>query len=116
MGISKKSSVFLSPAEQKTTAAFKLKTAEIKALKKSLKKTQDKLEEMRQEKVGHEVRNAVLENKQKNVLWIELFKFISAAGVGFATSYVISNNISLALTFGIPSIIIFIIALIADNK
>ncbi|MFH1001056.1 MAG: hypothetical protein V1783_09465, partial [Bacteroidota bacterium] len=104
------------PAEQKTTAAFKLKSEEIKALRQSLKKTQDQLEAMRQEKFEHEKRNAVLENKQKNIFWIEFFKFVSAGGIGFATSYVFSNNVPLALSFGIPSIVIFIIALIASNK
>jgi len=106
----------LTPEEQKTTATFKLKSEEIKVLRKSLRKTQDQLEVMRQEKFGHEKRNAILENKQKNVFWIEFFKFASGGGVGFATSYIFSNNIVLALAVGIPSTIIFIVALVADNK
>ena len=92
-------------------------TASIKTiLKKSLKKTQDELEKMRAEKFQHEKRNAVLENKQKTLIWIEIFKFLSSAGVGFAINYYFIGNVSYALVVGIPSLLLFIVVEFLSNK
>jgi|GEM_PF-3535430 len=89
---------------------------ENETLKKSLRETQDRLEKIKEEKFEHEKKNIILETKQKSIFWIEFFKFISSVGIGFAISYIFSGNNTAALSFGIPSVIIFIIALIVGNK
>jgi len=106
----------LSPAEQKTTAAFKLLSGQIKTLKQSLKKTQDGLEKTRLEKLELEKKNILLEQKQKIIFWIDLFKFISAAGMGFAANYLVVGDYKTSAVIGIPSIVIFIVSLICSSK
>lgn len=106
----------LTKSEKRTTAAFKLISAENESLKKSLKKTQNALEKMREEKFIHEKDNAVLTHKQKTMFWIEFFKFLSSAGVGFSANYFISGNYQFALPIAISSIVIFIAALVFSNK
>lgn len=106
----------LRPAEQKTTAAFKLLSEQIKTLKLSLKKTQDSLEQSRTEKSEVEKRNSILEYKQRSIFWIEIFKFLSSAGIGFAANYLVIADFNTALFYGVPSIIIFSVTIIFSNK
>lgn len=106
----------LTKAEQSTTVAFKFLSTQNKSLKLSLKKTQDELEKIRQEKYELDSKIAVLQHKQKSIFWIEFAKFISAGGIGFATNYYFSGNIDRAFMFGIPSIVIFLLTLLFSNK
>ena len=106
----------LSKAEQKTTTAFKMLSAENDSLKKSLKKTQDELEKMRREKFEHEKKNSLLEYRLEATFWIELFKFLASAGIGVSASYFIVGNLYLSLTIGIPTVVIFIVTLIFGKK
>jgi hypothetical protein len=106
----------LTSEEKNTSVAYKLLSKENGALKRSLKKTQDSLEDMRKEKFDHEKENAILNHKQRTVFWIECCKFSSSAGIGFATSYFFQGSIEQFLTIGIPSVIIFFIALFFSNK
>jgi pyruvate/oxaloacetate carboxyltransferase len=106
----------LSTAEQKTTVAFKVLSSENELLKKSLEKTQNKLEKMREEKFEQKKNNSILEYKLKSVIWVEFFKFSSSAGIGVAGSYVIDKDYYLAMFIGVPSIVVFVVALIFSNK
>ena len=106
----------LTPKEQATTATYKLQSNEIESLKESLKKTQDELETMREKNFNREKENTILRHKQKNIVWIEVFKFASSVGVGFSTNYFFSGNYLSALTILISSFIIFTITLVSSNK
>ena len=112
----KKDEYKLSKAEQETTTAFKMLSAENEVLKKSLKKTQDHLEKMREEKFKHEKENGILKYKLESFFWIEIFKFISSAGVGVAGNYILNSDFKTALAIGLPSIVIFIVTLVFSNK
>ncbi len=106
----------LTKKEQKTTVAFKMLSGENDLLKKSLKKTQDELEKMRQKKFEHEKENNLLKYKLEYVFWIEMFKFFSSAGIGVAGNYLLNKEVNIALSIGIPSVIIFIVSLLFSNK
>ena len=106
----------LTKSEKQTTAAFKLISLENEALKKSLIKTQNALEKMREAKFQQEKDNAILEHKQKTIFWIEFFKFISSIGIGFSINYFILGNYQIALSVGITSVLIFSITIIFTNK
>ncbi len=113
-----KKTLELSSEEQATTGVYKLQSKQINTLKRSLKKTQDKLEEMREEKHKREKENAVLKHKQESMFWIELSKFLSSAGFGFSIGYLFieDSNYYLGLSILISSLIIFIISLVFSNK
>ncbi len=106
----------LTKKDLKSPGVVKIVINENKTLKESLKETQDELEKMREEKFEQEKKNVVLEERQKTFFWIELFKFLSIGGVGFSINYFVSGNKTLALAFGIPSVIIFITMLIFSRK
>ena len=106
----------LTKKEQGTSVAYKFLNTQNKSLKLSLKKTQDELEKLRQEKNEIDRTLAVLQHKVKSILWIEFAKFASGAGIGFATNYVFSGNIDRAFMIGIPSVLIFLVTLLFSNK
>lgn len=106
----------LTKKEQSTTTAYKMMSEKIKNLEASLKKTQDESEKIRAEKYKIEKENAILEYKQKKNFLTELFRFISAVGIGFSVNYFTAQNYTLALCIGIPAVIIFIITTVSYNK
>jgi hypothetical protein len=106
----------LTKREQSTPVAYKLLSTQNKSLKLSLRKTQDELEKLRQEKTEIDKNFAVLQHKAKSIFWIEFAKFSSSAGIGFATNYVFSGSLNIALSIGIPSLLVFLVSLLFSNK
>ena len=113
---SKKTGHKLTQKEQSTTATYKLMSEKINNLEASLKKTQDESEKNRTEKHEVEKRNILLEEKLKNNNLIEIFKFISSGGIGFSINYFTIGNISLALSVGVPSLVIYIVCVVVNKK
>lgn len=114
--MSRKNNHKLTKAEQATTVAYKLISEQNENLKKSLKKTQDELEKMRDDKFSHEIENTLLKQKQKSIFWIEFFKIISGCGIGFSLNYLQTQNYSLFLVYLVPSLVICIVTLVFSNK
>ncbi len=111
-----KSQNTLTKKEQSTTTAYKLMSEKINNLEASLKKTQDEAEKIRTEKYEIEKRNVILEEKLKNYWLITFFEFISSAGFGFAVGVIPTQNWTLALSVGMPSLIIYIVCLYLTKK
>jgi hypothetical protein len=107
----------LTPAEQKTTAAYKLLSEQNETLKKSLASTQDELENYRSKYHEADKSHAVLSSKTETFILHEILKFLFscvgvAVGVNFLTDGKISYGI-LAIVFGVGlySLIVYL-----DNK
>jgi len=116
MGGKKKQNNSLTKKEQATTATYKMMSDKINNLEASLKKTQDESEKFQQENHELDKKVVLLEDKMKNNIWIEIFKFISSGGIGFSINYLTAGSESIGLSIGIPSVIIFIICLVVNKK
>lgn len=106
----------LTKKEQSTTATYKLMSDKVNNLEASLKKIQDESEKIRQEKHELDKKLVLLESSLKNNIYIEIIKFGSTGGMGFAINYITAGSWSLGLSIGIPSMIIFIVCIIANKK
>ena len=106
----------LTKKEQATNVAYKLMSEKINSLEKSLKKTQDESEKERQAKNELEKKIILLESNLENNIYIEIFKFLSSGGIGFAINYVTGGFWQLGLSIGIPSIIVFIVCIVVSKK
>lgn len=106
----------LTKKEQSTTTAYKMMSEKINNLEASLKKTQDESEKGRNEKNELDKKIVLLEAQQKNNNSIEIIKFIATGGIGFSVNYITIGSMSLGLSIGIPSIIIFIVCIVVNKK
>lgn len=107
----------LTTAEQKTTAAFKMLNSQNKDLKKSLKKTQDELEQYREKYHEADKNHAVQVGKNKAIALHEILKFLISVGSGgfgvglFLEGYKLYGGIAVG-----AGIILYIIIVLFDNK
>lgn len=106
----------LTKKEQSTTTAYKMMSDKINNLEASLRKTQDESEKLQQKNHELDKRSVLLESKLKNNWFLEILKFISAGGVGFAVNYFTAGLVSISLSIGIPSVIIFIVCVIVGKN
>jgi len=88
----------------------------INNLEASLKKTQDESEAERQAKHELDKKVVLLESRLKSNIPIEIFKFLSSGGIGFAINYITGGEWSLGLSVGIPSVVIFIVCIVVNKK
>ena len=116
MGGKKKQRNSLTKKEQATTATYKMMSDKINNLEASLKKTQDEAEKFQKENHELDKKAVLLEDKLKNNVWIEIFKYISSGGIGFSVNYFTGGNQYLGLSIGIPSLIVFIVCIIVNKK
>jgi len=80
--LNKKGKRGLTPAEQKTTAAFKLMSERVKTLEKSLKNTQDELESYRTKYYDADKKHAVQMSKNSTLVFHEILKFVVSVVCG----------------------------------
>ncbi len=115
--LKKKKKNELTLKEQKTSAAFKLQSERIKTLEKSLKKTQDELENYR-EKYHEADKNHALACSKNNVSALhEILKFVvSAVCGGIGANFISSRNYLAGFLLIIMSIILYSIITIFDKK
>lgn len=112
----KSKNIILTKKEQSTTTAYKMMSDKINNLEASLKKTQDGSEVLQQTNHELDKKVAMLENKLEKNGFIEILKFISAGGVGFAVNYFTAGLKALSFSIGIPSVIIFIICVVVNKR
>lgn len=106
----------LTKKEQSTTTAFKMMSTKINSLEASLKKTQNESEKERKEKHELDKKLVLLEAQLKNNTIIEIIKFLASGGIGFSINYITIGSISLGLSVGIPSVIIFVVCIAVNKK
>lgn len=98
----KKNKKGLTPAEQKTTAAFKLMAEKVKTLEKSLKVTQDELEKYRDKYHEADKSNAIQTSRNSTLIFHEILKFVvtvicGGIGVNFITGGNLKNGLMMLL-------------------
>lgn len=115
--------IALTPKEQATTTAYKLQQQIIsslkeqnKSLKKSLEKTQNALEEMKNKKFEAEKKNAVFESKIKTFNFIEVWKTISSLFVWAIIWAIVSWIFKWRYLLWIPFIGLYIICFILQKQ
>lgn len=106
----------LTKKEQASTTAYKLLSQETKRLRESLKIIQDESEKERKERHELDKKVVLLESKLK-INWIlETFKFLASGGVGFSIAYFTSDSTQLGWSILIPSVIVYIVCAVVNNK
>jgi len=106
----------LTPAEQKTTAAFKLMSEKVRTLEKSLKSTQDELEIYRAKYHEADKSNAVQASKASTLVFREILKFVVSVVCGGIGINLITNGI---LEWGLGIVVLGIIlyaAIVISDK
>lgn len=98
----KKKNKGLTPAEQKTTAAFKLKSEQVKVLERSLKITQDELEKYREKYHESDKNHAIEKSRNSTLIFHEILKFVvtvvcGGIGVNFITGGNFKNGLMMLL-------------------
>lgn len=107
----------LTTAEQKTTAAFKMLSTQVKDLKKSLKITQDELESYREKYHEVDKNHAVQIGKNKVIALHELFKFIiSLISGGFGAGLFLEGFELYGLLCIFGGVILYAIIVFFDSK
>lgn len=85
----KKKNRRLTPAEQKTTATFKLMSETINTLQLSLRSTQDELERYRGKYYRSDKNHAIEKSKNNTLIFHELLKFlVSTIGGGLGVNLI----------------------------
>lgn len=109
----KKKNKILTPAEQKTTVAFKLMSEKIETLEKSLKITQDELESYRSKYYESDKNHAIEKSRNNTLVFHEILKFVvSVIGGGIGVNLISGGQINngvicLTITIVIYSAIVF---------
>ncbi len=88
----------------------------INSLEASLKKTQDESEKIRVEKYEIEKKHILLEQKLKDHSFITFLEFLSSAAFGFAISYLPEKDWQMALSIGIPSVVVYGLCIYLTKK
>ena len=112
----KQNSNKLNKTEKATITAYKMLCTQNNTLKKSLKKTQDECEKFRNENHELDKKVALMEERFKNNIYIEVFKFLSTCSLGFAINYATNGFWQTGLTIGIPSVIVFLACILIYKK
>lgn len=107
----------LNPAEQKTTAAFKLISEQKETLEKSLKLTQDELEKYREKYHESDKNHALQISKNSTLIFHEVLKFVISTvfgglGVNMISEHSYRNGIGLI----VAGVIIYSILVVSDRK
>lgn len=114
---SKKKNNGLTPSEQKTTAAFKLMSEKVKILEKSLKVTQDELENYRGKYHESDKNHAIEKSRNTTLVFHEVLKFIVSVvcggiGVNLITNGEVKNGLGVLLI----GIIVYTAIIFADRS
>ncbi|HUV81271.1 MAG TPA: hypothetical protein VMW21_01995 [Patescibacteria group bacterium] len=106
----------LTPAEQKTTAAFKLMSEKVKTLEKSLGSTQDELEIYRAKYHEADKNNAVQASRASTLVFHEILKFVVSIVCGGIGINLITNGIlGWGLGIVVLGIIFYAVIVISDK-
>lgn len=107
----------LTPAEQKTTATFKLLSEQKKTLEKSLRTTQDELEYYRGKYHEADKNHALERNKNNTLALHEILKFlVSIVCGGIGVNFISSQNYLYGLIFLAVGIFIYAMIVVFDRK
>lgn len=107
----------LTPAEQKTTTAFKLMSEKVKTLEKSLKSTQDELGIYRTKYHEADKNNAVLASKVNTLVFHEILKFVvSVVCGGIGINLIVNGILVLGCIVVIFGIILYAAIVISDKS
>ena len=107
----------LTPNEQKTTAAFKLKCEQIKTLEKSLTSTQNELEEYREKYYEADKNQAIEANKNSVSKFHEILKFIvSGVFVGLGVNFITNHSYAYGTELIIAGAICYAVIVFVDKK
>jgi cell shape-determining protein MreC len=106
----------LTEAEQKTTAAYKILSAENEGLKKELEDAQNQLKKINKLQIKNEKENTILKYKLNFISLIEFSKFVATAFIGVAGAYLVSGEYKTAMNIGIPAIAVFGIIVVISGK
>lgn len=107
----------LTPAEQKTTAAFKLLSEQKNILEKSLKLTQDELEKYREKYHEADKNHALQISKNSTIVFHEVLKFaismiFGGLGVNMFTEHLYKEGASLMLV----GLVLYTLLVFFDRK
>lgn len=117
MSKSSLNSTKLTKREQESSATFKLLSSQIGTLKRSLKKTQDKLEEYRGKFHEADKNHAIQINKNKTLVLHEIAKFVvSAAGAGIGVNLITDGKMENGLAWLIGGIVVYSVIVYFDKK
>ncbi len=112
-----KQNIKLTSAEQKTTAAFKMLTAENKSLRQSLKRVQDELEGYRERYHEADKNHAVLVSKHTTVAFHEFLKFVvSTVCGGVGVNLLTDGHIFGGVIMVITGLVLFALIVFVDKK
>src|SRR3989339_655211 len=105
----------LTKHERESSATFKLLSSQIGILKRSLKKTQDKLEEYRGKFHEADKNHAIEVNKNKTLVLHEIAKFVvSAAGAGIGVNLITDGKIRDGFVWLICGIVVYSVIVYLD--
>ncbi|MES3031323.1 MAG: hypothetical protein V4697_02820 [Patescibacteria group bacterium] len=106
----------LTPKEQKTTAAFKLMAEKVKILEKSLKTTQDELENYRGKYHEADKTNAVQVSRNHTLIFHEILKFVvSVVCGGVGVNLLTNNQIEWGAGIIVSGIILYTVIVFSDR-
>ncbi len=106
----------LTPAEQKTTAAFKLMSERVKTLEKSLKNTQNELESYRTKYYDADKKHAIQMSKNNTLVFHEILKFVvSILCGGIGVNLITDGKIVEGIRIIVLGVVLYGIIVITDK-
>jgi hypothetical protein len=106
----------LTPKEQRTTAAFKLMSRQIRTLEKSLARTQDELEKYRSKYHEVDKSNAVQISRNSTLIFHEFLKFVvSIVFGGIGVNLITGDSIILGVVLIVLGFLIYAIIVVSDR-
>lgn len=113
----KKKNKVLTPAEQKTTAAFKLMSEKVETLERSLKSTQDELESYRSKYHESDKNHAIEKSRNSTLVFHEILKFVaSVVGGGLGVNYISSGQLKTGAICLICTVIFYSLIVLSDKR